>query len=141
MKAWFRPCPRKNPPNSTIRIIFLFPAILAAGQFFMQTTQAIASTDSREDERAIISIEHKVDQAYLTGDADYLDSILSSDFILTNVRGEVSKKAEEVAEVRNGIIHYDKFQTSDLNVRVYGDTAVATGQTWIKGIVKKNGRI
>jgi uncharacterized protein (TIGR02246 family) len=107
----------------------------------MQTTQADASANPSEDERAIISIEHKLGQAYLSGDAEYLDSIMSPDFILTNVRGEVSKKAEEVAEVRNGIIHYEKFETSDLNVRVYGDAAVVTGRTSIKGTVKKSGRI
>jgi ketosteroid isomerase-like protein len=123
------------------KFVLLLLAILATGQSIMQTTQANASTEPREDEQAIISIEHKLDQAYLSGDANYLDSILSSDFILTNVRGEVSRKVEEVAEVRNGIIQYDKFQTSDLSVRVYGDAAVATGRTSIKGTVKKSGRI
>jgi ketosteroid isomerase-like protein len=107
----------------------------------MQTTQATASTNPSKDEQAIISIAHEWCHAYLSGDADYIDSIMSPGFVLTNVRGEVSKKAEEVAEVRNGIIHYDKFETSDLNVRVYGDAVVVTGRTSIKGTVKKSGRI
>jgi len=107
----------------------------------MQTTQASASTNPSEDERAIISIEYKVDQAYLFGDADYLDSILSPHFILTNVRGEISNKAQEVAEVRKGTIHHEKFETSNLNVALYGDAAVAIGRTAIKGTEKKSGRI
>jgi ketosteroid isomerase-like protein len=111
------------------------------GQLLMQTTQATASTNPSEDEQAIISIEHKVGRAYLSGDADYLDSILSPDFILTNLRGEISNKAQEVAEVRNGIIHYEKFETSNLNVAVYGGAAVATGRTAIKETEKKSGRI
>jgi ketosteroid isomerase-like protein len=123
------------------KFILLLLANLAVGLLIMQTAQADASANPAEDERAIISIEYKWCHAYLSGDADYIDSIMSPGFVLTNVRGEIGKKAEEVAEVRNGIIHYDKFETSDLNVRVYGDAAVVTGRTSIKGTVKKSGRI
>ena len=61
-------------------------------------------------------------------------------YVQTNVRGEVSTKAEEVGEVRDHVIHYDKFESTDLKVRVFGDAAVATGQTWIKATGKKSGR-
>jgi ketosteroid isomerase-like protein len=128
-----------NEPKS--KFILLLLANLAVGQIVMQTTHADVSADPNGDERAIISIEYKLGQAYLSGDADYLDSILSPDFILTNVRGEVSNKAQEVAEVRNRIIHYEKFETSNVKVALYGDAAVATGRTAIKGTVEKSGRI
>jgi ketosteroid isomerase-like protein len=141
MKPLFRYCLRKNLANDVAEIILLLLASLAIGQLLMQTTQATASTNPNQDEQAIISIEHKLGQAYLSGDADYLDSILSPDFILTNVRGEISNKAQEVAEVRNRIIHYEKFETSNVNVALYGDAAVATGRTAIKGTVEKSGRI
>jgi ketosteroid isomerase-like protein len=141
MKPQFRDCPRKNALNGVLRIILLLLASLAIAQLLMQTTRATASANPSEDEQAIRSIEYKVDQAYLSGDADYLDSILSPSFILTNVRGEISNKAQEVAEVRNGIIHYEKFETSNLSVALYGDAAVATGLTAIKATEKKSSRI
>src|SRR5262245_1249594 len=141
MKLLFRHCPRKNTVNGVAKVILLLLTSLAIGKLPIQTTQATASTNSSQDEQAIISIEYKLGQAYLSGDADYLDSILSPDFILTNVRGEISNKAQELAEVRNRIIHYEIFETSNVKVALYGDTAVAFGRTAIKGMVEKSRRL
>jgi ketosteroid isomerase-like protein len=95
---------------------------------------------SAADEQALDHIEHRWCDAYLKGDADYIDAVMDPTFVQTNVRGEVTDKAEELAELRHGDIAYERFETSDLKIQVYGDAAVVTGRTYIKGKVKATGR-
>jgi ketosteroid isomerase-like protein len=95
---------------------------------------------SASDEQTINSIEHRWCEAFLKGDADYIDSVMDPTFVQTNVRGEISDKPQELTELRHGDIDYDRFETSDLKVHLYDNCAVVTGQTYIKGKVKATGR-
>ena len=94
-----------------------------------------------DDERTILTLEEGWAHAYVADDASYLEMVMSPGYVQTNVRGEVSTKLEEIAEVRDHALHYEKFESSDLKVRVYGDAAVVTGQTAIKATVAKSGRV
>ncbi len=99
-----------------------------------------AAPAAENDEETILSLEQNWARAYVADDAACLDRVMSPAYVQTNARGEVSTKAEEVAELRDQAVHYDKFESTDLKVRVFGDAAVVTGQSWIKATVKKSGR-
>ncbi len=94
-----------------------------------------------DDEQTLVSLEKGWSNAYLTDNAAFLDGLMDPGFVLTNAHGQVSAKDEEVAEVRDRTLHYDQFESSDLKVRLYDDTAVVTGQTHIKASVKKLGHV
>ena len=104
------------------------------------TSHAETTADSTSAEQSLISLEKDWAHAYLTDDAAFLENLLSPTFVLTNVRGVVSTKDEEVGEVRDHFIHYDKFESSDMKVHLYGDTAFVTGETYIKATVTKTDR-
>jgi ketosteroid isomerase-like protein len=56
-----------------------------------------------------------------------LASILSSSYLQTNTRARVTDKDEEVSDLRNGTFRYEKFETTQMKVQLYGDAAVVTG--------------
>ena len=92
------------------------------------------------DELAILQIEKDWCNAYLKGDVTYFDKIMTDDFTLTNSRGEVSTKAEEIADAKSGAVKYSMFENKNMKVRLYGDTAVVTGQTMLKGTIVATGK-
>ena len=118
-----------------LAIVLLSACSLVANSIATDTVPA-----AENEEQTILSLEQGWAHAYVADDAAYLDMVMNPAYVQTNVRGEVSTKAEEVGEVRDHMIHYEKFESSDLKVRIYGNAAVVTGQTWIKATVKKSGR-
>jgi ketosteroid isomerase-like protein len=90
--------------------------------------------DAREAE--VLAVEHAWMQAYLDDDVTALDSILANDYTLTDSTGGVSTKADDLANARTHRVHFDAYDTSDLHVRVWGDTAVVTGRSQIRGTAR-----
>ena len=73
--------------------------------------------------------------AYLNGDAEKIANFLTEDYTLTNSKGEISARADDLADATSGKIHYTEFENYDMKVRLYGDsTAVVTGRTKLKGV-------
>ena len=59
--------------------------------------------------------------------------MLTPDFTLTLSNGEVSKREDEINELRTGKVHYDVFENYDMKARIYGDNmAVVLGKTHVK---------
>lgn len=121
---------------------FLGTALLL-GFLVGPVTQVNAAADSpqpKQDEQLLIEIEHEWAAAYVSGDADKLSSIFSPDYIQTNTRGIVTGKTEEVGDLRSGKFHYEKFETTEMKVQLYGDAAVVTGRIALQGVEKKSGK-
>jgi ketosteroid isomerase-like protein len=111
--------------------------VLAILAFFSYPlTQAAAASD----EQLLIEIERQWAAAYVSGDADKLDAIFSPDYIQTNTRAVVTGKADEVGDVRSGSFRYEKFDTTEMKVQLYGDAAVVTGKICLKGVDVKSGK-
>lgn len=85
------------------------------------------------DEENILALERAWCAAYLHNDAAALKKIEVEDFTLTNSKGEISTLADDLREIANGTIKYEVFENRQMKVRIYGDTAVVTGWTRIKG--------
>ena len=62
----------------------------------------------------------------------------SDDYTFITLRGQMRTKAEIVRDFRSGAIKYQSREISDLNIRVYGDSAVVTGRATQKGM--ENGK-
>ena len=92
------------------------------------------------DEQLLLQIEHQWAAAYVTGNADKLAAILSPDYIQTNTRAVVTGKTDEVGDLRKGDFHYEKFDTTEMKVQLYGDAAVVTGRIFLKGVDQKSGK-
>lgn len=86
----------------------------------------------------IKSLEEERNRAILSGDAATLDRMTSDDYTFITLRGELRTKAEIVKGFHSGSYKYDSRTISDLNVRVYGNTAIVTGRSMQKGM--ENGK-
>jgi len=84
----------------------------------------------------LIDIEYRCANAYVSGDAEKLASILSRDYVQTNTRAQVTDKGEEVSDLRKGTFGYEKFETTQIKVQLYGNAAVVTGLIAAKGTDK-----
>src|SRR5262249_16514798 len=95
-----------------------------------------SSASSAGDE--IKKLEETRNQAVLHGDVGKLDRMTSDDYTFVTLRGEMRTKSDILKGFASGSFHYESRQISDLNVRVYGSTAVVTGRSVQKGM--ENGR-
>jgi len=82
----------------------------------------------------IKKIEQERNQALLKHDIATLDRMTSDDYTFINQRGELRTKAEILAGFKSGNFNYEAREISDLQVRVYADTAVVTGRAKQKGV-------
>ena len=82
---------------------------------------------------AIRLLEEERNQAILHGDAVALERMTSDDYTFVTLRGEMLTKAAIVHNFRSGAAKYQSREISDLNIRVYGNSAVVTGRAVQKG--------
>jgi ketosteroid isomerase-like protein len=67
-------------------------------------------------------------QAHEKGDATALDRLWSDDLEVAVPKMPVMTKAQALAFARSGRMKFERYQTSDVKVRRYGDAAVVTGR-------------
>jgi len=96
-------------------------------------TAAASAEDVKEQLKKM-----ETDRADMTvrGDADALAKNTSDDYVLIDSAGNVSGKAEMVEGFKSGVSKMQSNQPSDMTVRVYGNTAVVTGTSKIKGKIR-----
>ena len=96
-----------------------------------QTSAEVAREEVRELEKAR-------NEAIVHGDAAALERMTSDDYTFITLRGELRTKAEIINGFSTGAFKYGSREISDLNIRIYGNTAVVTGRSSQKGT--ENGR-
>jgi len=96
--------------------------ILACLSLFALTLAA-ASTDSKA-EKDIVSVMETYKQAMIHNDAAVLDKLLSDDLSFVHSGGQVETKADVMRNVKTGKNVITKMEFSDINTRLYGNTAL-----------------
>jgi ketosteroid isomerase-like protein len=74
-----------------------------------------------------------VDQAQIGADAAALDRLYADTFIGIGPSGIVRTKAQVIADFTSGDLKFQSITTDELQVRVYGNTAVETGRSTMIG--------
>ncbi|PYK05000.1 MAG: nuclear transport factor 2 family protein [Verrucomicrobia bacterium] len=110
----------------------LLPGLLIA---FSMCAATILAQTSAEETTAVLQAERDGCIAYLNGEAEKIANFLTEDYTLTNSKGEISGRADDIADATSGKVRYDLFENYDMKVRLYGDSAaVVTGRTKLKGV-------
>jgi hypothetical protein len=65
--------------------------------------------------------------AHMRSDAEALDRLWADDLVVTVTNMPVMTKPEAIGFLRSGRMKFQRYQTSDIRIRVYGDAAVVTG--------------
>jgi ketosteroid isomerase-like protein len=97
-------------------------------------TQAQPTSGSVEQE--LTKLENGWMEAALKSDIAFLDRILADDYVETNSEGNVTTKAEALADLKSGAYVPISGVQDNVKVRVYGDAAVATGRSTVKAQYK-----
>lgn len=79
-------------------------------------------------EEEVLQTDRERVQALLHNDGSALERIYADELIFTNQYGMVRDKAHWIATARAGEFKFDLYTTEDVQVRIYGETAVVTGR-------------
>ena len=77
------------------------------------------------EEQEIIDVNQARIAALVAGDIDALERYVGEDMQYVSVAGVVQTKAQLFAGFRSGEVRLERQDPSDLDVRVYGDMAIA----------------
>lgn len=89
----------------------------------------VQGTPAATADRAELSrLEGQWNTAHLHGDANALDELWADDLSVVVPRMAPISRAGALGMIRSGRFHFDRYETSRLGFRVYGDAAVVTGR-------------
>ena len=86
-----------------------------------------------QDKTRIAALENSWNQAELHNDAHAVDLLLADDFVMTVADGYTLDKTQMLASVRDTSYRPDVLQSDNMEVRMYGNTAIVTGSYLEKG--------
>lgn len=120
-------------PVVTVVVLLLLSPCLAQ-------TSAGAGRQGGAIEQELIELERIKDGAYRRGDKDTLDRIYADDYVAVAALGNFTTKKEVLGIfVRPDI--YEAYESDEIKVRVFGDSAAVTGRLkfrYYKGITPAN---
>jgi ketosteroid isomerase-like protein len=88
------------------------------------------------DETQIIAFENLWNQMQMAHDANAMEQMLDSDFVLTDYDGSVLNKAQFLASIRDKSNQLTTEVSQDMKLHRHGDTVVVIGATHEKGSLK-----
>jgi uncharacterized protein (TIGR02246 family) len=95
---------------------------------------AAAAGQTPSDATAIADLEQRLAKAWVTRDRAAIDAILAPDWSVTDVAGRVMTKPQVLQEILGSTdVRIESMVIDEVKVRLFGDTAVATGRTRATG--------
>ena len=84
-----------------------------------------------EDEQALIKIQHEWAEARMKGDSSYTRRLEAENCTVVWPDSSIVNKREDLKSMTGDIV-FTEFKIDDLQVRLYGDTAIVVGQGTIR---------
>jgi ketosteroid isomerase-like protein len=109
-----------------IRLWFLLGLLSLGGASLSQAQQSSGAT-----EKAVAALENQWLQSQKTNNPDLVAPLLADKIISTGNDGKVENKAQMLADAKSR--KYDSADYDDVQVTVFGNTAIATGTFRGKG--------
>jgi uncharacterized protein (TIGR02246 family) len=83
---------------------------------------------SEADISALTRLEAEWNTAHLQGDAMTLARIFADDLVVVVPGMRLMNKADSLGMFKTGGMKFDRYESSEIQYRVYGDTAIVTGR-------------
>jgi hypothetical protein len=93
---------------------------------------APAAANPEAAQKAVLDRDSAKIQAMVHADAKALGEILRDDLIYIHSSGPVDNKERVIDEITSGLLQYSAVETSEVWVRIYGDTSVVAGRALLK---------
>ncbi|CAN5320682.1 hypothetical protein BH18GEM1_BH18GEM1_18630 [soil metagenome] len=107
------------------RILVVAMLVAASSFVFCQPTRSSANQKG-DDEQAVRQLLNELYTALGRNDTAALDRIYADDYTLVNEDGVLTTKAPRLAAIKSGELKFESVSFDEVNVRLYGNTAVAT---------------
>jgi len=111
-----------------VAILILTPASVVLAQ-----KQSAGGGQKTTVVQVIKELDHERIQAQIGADRAALDRLYADDFIGIGPSGTVRTKPQVLSDFTSGTLKFQSITTDDVQVRVYGNTAVETGRSTMKG--------
>ena len=79
------------------------------------------------------TFEQEFTQAVAANDAAAIGRLVADDWVIVDADGTVIDRSRFISAIESGALTHESMESTDLEVRVHGDTAVVTGITTSKG--------
>lgn len=96
----------------------------------------VTSAQSPSKLQAVLEAERLGCLAYQEHDVQAIRDFLSDDYTLTDSKGNVTTKQDDLDDFLKDRMRYTLFQNANMKVRLYNNTAVVIGQTHVVGSAK-----
>ena len=111
-----------------VALLALLSTSIALGQ-----KQKARNDQSKSIEQTIRQLDSERIQAQIGADTVALNRIYADDFIGVGPSGTVRTKPQVISDFTSGGLKFQSITTDDVQVRVYGNTAVETGRSTMIG--------
>ena len=115
------------------RTLVIAALVLTAVPIALGQQQSARREQRRSVEQDIRQLDNERIQAQIHADAAALDRIYADDFIGIGPSGTVRTKPQVISDFTSGHLKFQSITTDDVQVRVYGNTAVETGRSTMNG--------
>jgi ketosteroid isomerase-like protein len=100
---------------------------------FLAFGQSKTSNSNTGAKKELIQIERDLAKASLALDAAMYNRIWADDMIAVNPAGIIYTKTEDQAALKSGKLKFDTFDVDQMNVRIFGETAIVVYRQTVKG--------
>jgi ketosteroid isomerase-like protein len=97
------------------------------------TPQEVSVSGARQ---SIAALEHAWDQALEHGDVKALSAIFDNGLIYVDYDGKLLTKPEYLLRVKENDTHLQQVVTEEMDVQIFGSTAIVVGTYKVKGLEK-----
>src|SRR6267142_5495780 len=115
------------------RTIVIAALVLTTASIVLGQRPSASSDRRRSVEEAIRQLDNERIQAQINADAAALERIYAADFIGVGPSGRVRTKPQVISDFTSGELKFQSITTDDVQVRIYGNTAVETGSSIMNG--------
>ena len=81
----------------------------------------------------LLMFEQEFTQAVVANDAAAIGRFVADDWVIVDADGSVIDRSRFISVIESGALMHESMESTDLEVRIHGDTAVVTGITTSNG--------
>jgi len=116
-----------------MRTTFVIALALAATSTVLGQKQDAGNDQGKSIDQTIRQLDSERIQAQIHADTVALNRIYADDFIGVGPSGTVRTKPQVISDFTSGGLKFQSITADDVQVRVYGNTAVQTGRSTMIG--------
>lgn len=81
----------------------------------------------------LLTFEEEFSQAVAANDAAAIGRLVADDWVIVDADGRIIDRPRFISVIESGALTHESMESTDVEVRVHGDTAVLTAITTTKG--------